>query len=133
MRAAMRATAAVLAGMAAWGVLWSAGTQATQALLPGIVQRDVRLEHVGVLSGYIAYSVALSVLAGYLTARLAGTRPTRTVWALAVIQLLVGVYFEVIYWSLLPAWYHVVFLALVVPATVLGGTLRRERPRASHA
>jgi hypothetical protein len=47
-----------------------------------------------------------------------------TVWLLAVIQLGLGIVAEVSYWHLMPVWYHLVFLATVVPATVAGGYLR---------
>ena len=36
---------------------------------------------------------------------------------LAGVQLLLGIMFEAVSWSLTPVWYHLVFLALVVPAT----------------
>jgi hypothetical protein len=51
----------------------------------------------------------------------------RTVWVFAVIQLVVGIGFEVSYWAMTPVWYHLVFLALLVPATVWGGALKAER------
>jgi hypothetical protein len=51
----------------------------------------------------------------------------RTVWIFAVIQLVVGIGFEISYWEMTPVWYHLVFLALVVPATVWGGTLRQSK------
>jgi hypothetical protein len=49
------------------------------------------------------------------------------VWGLAVLQLLLGIGIEASAWSMTPVWYHVVFLALLVPATVYGGRLRVRR------
>ena len=37
---------------------------------------------------------------------------------LTVLQLGIGIFAEVSYWELMPVWYHLVFLALLVPATV---------------
>jgi hypothetical protein len=48
----------------------------------------------------------------------------KTVWVFAFIQLAVGSAFEASYWDMTPVWYHLVFLALLVPTTVLGGRLR---------
>ncbi len=124
MGATGRIILAVLAGAVVWAVLWVGGTQAAQAAFPDTLVPDQRLEHVGFLVGYIAYSVVLSVLAGYVTAAVRGTDPMPAVWILAVLQLALGLGFEISAWSLTPAWYHIIFLALIVPATVYGGRLR---------
>lgn len=120
-----RVVIGVIAGAVLWAVLWIGGTTAAQAAFPELLDPSRRLEHVGALLGYIAYSVLLSLLAGYAAAAVAGLPAAmRAVWALAVVQLAIGVFFEISYWTLLPVWYHVLFLLLIVPATVLGGRLR---------
>ncbi len=122
-----RVILAVLAGAAIWAVLWIAGTQGAQAAFPDTLIPDQRLEHTGFLAAYIVYSVVLSVLAGYVTAAVGGPDPMRAVWILASLQLALGLAFEISAWSLTPAWYHIIFLALIVPATVYGGRLRAGR------
>lgn len=120
-----RTILAVMAGALTWAALWLGGTNAAMAAFPEPLASGQRLEHVGFLTAYIGYSVALSLLAGFVAAVVSG-RPgaSRAVWVLAGLQLLLGVVAEVSYWSLTPVWYHVVFLALIVPATVQGGRLR---------
>ena len=44
-----------------------------------------------------------------------------------ILLLATGIAVQLQYWSLLPIWYHLVFLVLLVPSTVAGGSLR---PRA---
>lgn len=85
------------------------------------------------LLAFIGYSVLLSLLAGFVTAWAAGDRPMPVVWALAALQLGLGIVAEVSYWELMPVWYHLVFLALVVPATVAGGMLHVGRSRPAMA
>lgn len=119
-----RATLAVIAGAVVWAVLWVGGAMGAQAALPDLLDPTQRLEHVPALLGYITYSAVLSVLAGFVTAAVRGPSPMRAVWVLAWIQLALGVGIEASGWALTPAWYHLVFLALLVPATVWGGTLR---------
>lgn len=119
-----RTIGAVLAGAAVWAVLWISGNAGLTSALPEIATPGQRLEHVPVLLGLIAYSVALSVLAGFTTAAVKGRDPMGAVKALAGLQLLLGIGFEVSSWALLPVWYHVVFLALLVPATLWGGSLK---------
>lgn len=117
----MKATMAVLAGMIFWAVLWIGTNQVFMSALPEIVQPNARVDHMGVLWTYIAVSVVLSIGAGWITARVRGGDPMSAVWVLALIQLLLGIFFEISAWDLLPVWYHIVFLALIVPATVYGG------------
>lgn len=129
MRNAGRVVLAVLAGAAVWAVLWIAGTQAAQLAFPEALDPTRPVAHTGFLFGYIGYSVVLSVLAGWVTAVVRGARPMTAVWILAVLQFALGIAAEVSYWDLLPLWYHLVFLGLIVPATVYGG-VRRVRRRA---
>lgn len=122
-----RMAVAVVAGAAVWAALWLGGNQAAMAAFPDTLVAGQRLDHVGALVAYILYSVALSLLAGFVTAAVAGVRGggMTAVWILAALQLAMGIFAEVSYWGLMPVWYHLVFLALIVPATVQGGRLRR--------
>jgi len=113
-----------MAAFALWTVLWLGFTQVMTAVFPDVVDPELPLNHAGVLLGYVAYSVVISVLAGYVCAAIRGGEPMRVVWVFAVIQLVVGIGFEASYWELTPLWYHLVFLALIVPATVWGGMLK---------
>lgn len=125
MAKAGRRILAVLLGTVVWGILWNVGTRVAMASFPDLLQPEQPVTHTGILLGYLGYSVLLSVLAGFLTAIVAGgANPMTAVWILAVLQLGIGIAVEVSYWSLMPAWYHLIFLALVVPATVWGGMLR---------
>jgi len=128
-----RAIAAVVAAEVVWSVLWIGGGFAAQAAFPDIIDPTRPLTHMGALLSYIAYSVVLSVLAGWVAAAVKGASPMRTVWVFAWIQLAIGIGFEASYWSLMPVWYHLVFLALLVPATVWGGSLRAGSARPAVA
>jgi hypothetical protein len=128
-----RATGAVVSGALVWAILWNVGTMGAQRVFPDVIRLDQPLDHVPALLGYIVYSVALSLLAGYVTAAVRGGAAMRAVWVLAWIQLALGLVFEVSFWDMTPAWYHVVFLALIVPATVWGGKLRTGSLQAKTA
>jgi len=113
----------VVAGATVWAVLWNAGTLGAQAALPQIIP-DQPMTHTGILVGFIGYSVLLSILAGFVTALVMKTSPMPAVWTLSTLQLTLGLVFEISYWNLMPTWYHLIFLALLIPATVYGGRLR---------
>jgi hypothetical protein len=125
-----RVTLAVIAGAAVWAVLWNVGTFGAQAAWPDILPAGQAITQVGALVGLIAYSVVLSMLAGYTTVAAAGRYPQPALNILAGLQMLLGLGFEISFWSMTPVWYHIVFLALVIPATLYGGNLRAARQHA---
>jgi hypothetical protein len=128
-----RAIIAVLAGAAVWAVLWVGGTQAAATAFPNILVARQPVTHTGALIGLILYSLPLSVLAGYVTAAVAVGDRMRAVWILAILQLALGLFVEISSWNPMPVWYHIVFLALLVPATLYGGALRVRRRQTQPA
>lgn len=122
-----RAVGAVVVGAMVWAALWIGGNRVTQLAFPGIADPTQPLRHLGLLVGYIGYSVILSILAGWVTGVVRGRDPMTAVWVLAVLQLGLGIVAEVANWALLPVWYHLVFLALLVPSTLWGGLIARNR------
>jgi len=84
------------------------------------------LTHTGMLIACIMYSAVISVVAGFVCASVKKESPMKTVWVFALIQLAVGIFVEYTYWDLMPAWYHIVFLVLIVPATVWGGSQKKD-------
>jgi uncharacterized membrane protein YfhO len=69
---------------------------------------------------HLVRSVIVSIMAGFLAAVIArGNRNAPL--GLGILLLAVGVLFEVMAWNYLPWWYHVAFLALLIPMTILGG------------
>ena len=115
-----RRIGAVAAGVVLWGVLWNGGNAWLGAT--GQITTGEPITSVALLVGLIVYSAALSALAGYVTASLQGAPGAiSAVKTLAGVNLTIGVLVEVTYWSLMPGWYHVIFLALIVPMTFVGG------------
>jgi hypothetical protein len=122
-----RAIAAVVVAFLLWTALWLGFTAGAQAAFPDVVDPEQPLTRTGALLAYVGYSVVISALAGYVCAAVRGPAPMRTVWTFAIIQLVVGVGFEMSYWEMTPVWYHLLFLTLVVPATVAGGGIRARK------
>lgn len=116
---------AVVAGFVLWSVLWVGGTAVAAMMMPETLTSAERVEDVVVLVGLILASVVVSVVSGWSAAAVAGRdRAGQAVKVLAGVLLLVGIAVEASAWSTTPAWYHLVFLALLVPATMVGGNLR---------
>jgi hypothetical protein len=122
-----RAVLGMLAGAALWALLWVGGAGAAAAAFPGFLPTDAPVTAPGPLLALILYSGVLSIAAGYTTAAVG--RSMRPVHWLAGLQLALGIMIETSGWHLTPVWYHLVFLLLLVPLTLLGGHLKaRTRP-----
>lgn len=126
-----RAIGAVVAGFVLWTVLWLGFSVVLQGVYPEVVVPGQRLTHTGVLIAFILYSVVISAVSGWVCAAIRGASPMKTVWVLAILLLFVGIGVEASAWELTPAWYHIVFLLLLVPATLFGGALKSGGARAT--
>lgn len=123
-----RVVLAAAAGYMLWSVLWIGFGQAMIAALPSHFGEHGASTHPGVLTAFLAFSVGISLAGGALAARIAKAAPLRAGRILAGALLATGLLVELGGWGLAPAWYHIVFLALLVPATC-GGTRLASRRR----
>lgn len=112
---------AVVAGFAAWSVLWLGGSPQVLKLFPGALQKDGSVRHTGALLTMLVFATLVSLAAGYVVT-LVSAGPNLPL-ILGVILLLVGIMVQRQYWKLMPVWYHLLFLALLVPATLYGASL----------
>lgn len=126
----VRVIVGVIAGFVVWSVLWLVTNQVVQAAAPGAVQEDGSIAGGGVLVAILGASAVCSLVSGLLAALIAPAGRFRAAVALGVLLLAVGVMVQVQYWSVMPLWYHLSFLALLLPVTVVGAALRRGQSRA---
>lgn len=115
---------AVIAGNVAWTILWLGYNAILKgaALVPSDATR--RVEAAPALMLLLAGSVVFSVIAGFVTAAVSTGASYWPVFALCAVQLAMGIFFQAQSWKLMPIWYHVPFLLLLVPAALLGAWLR---------
>lgn len=69
-------------------------------------------------------SVIFSIVSGYLAALIAKERSKSTL-GLGIFLLAFGLFIQSIYWNYAPLWYHISFLILLIPMTILGGKLKK--------
>ena len=119
----------VLAGFAVWTVLWLASNAAMVAAVPSAFAEDGSTNSAGILVLFLVFSVVFSIVAGYLCATLARQKPMRRVWTLGALLLAVGIFVQLQFWDVMPLWYHLIFLALLVPATLFGAKIQIGRAR----
>lgn len=127
MKSFLRSAGAVIAGFATWTVLWLASNAGAAAAMPDAYDDKGLTTHSGILLFFLVASVVYSILAGWVTGAVAKGREIAHTVALGVIQTIVGVGVQMAYWDAMPLWYHIPFLALLLPGNVLGGWIRASR------
>ncbi len=119
----LRTVLAVVVGYAAWTVLWLGGNAVLFDTVSTVVAKGERFDQIGSLLGVVALSVVCAIVAGISAASIARERASVAVLATAALLLVTGIGVQSGVWHLLPVWYHLVFLGLIVPVCVVAGRL----------
>ena len=119
-----RSVVGIIIGNLAWTLLWLALNVVLrkQSLLPADPLEPV--DRFTPLVTMLVSSVLFSVAAGWVTTAIARVNSYAPAAVLALIQLGLGIFFQAQAWHLMPLWYHVPFLLLLIPATLLGAWFR---------
>jgi hypothetical protein len=118
-----RAILGVIAGYAVWTVIWLGGNSAFFGAAAEEVRGGRPFTAAGPLVALVGLSVVCSLAAGLATAAIAKERRRPAVLVMAALLLITGIAVQAGVWALMPLWYHLTFLALLVPVAVLGGRL----------
>lgn len=132
----LRISLGVIAGFFAWAIVWFGVEKLLSAILPewyGAPQYafQMAVENGGqftaetrLLVSHIVIGSFVSAVAGYLAATIAGENK-RTPLILGFLLLLaIGLVKVAMAWAYVPIWYHVIFTAILLPLTVIGGRLK---------
>ena len=122
-----RSAVAIAVGFVTIFVLAFGTDSAVRALLPGRFGVGGRVDDVGLLLLTQLYVFAFAAFGCWLTARLAPERPMRHALVLGALGLAFNVAGTIAMWDTAPVWYHVVALALVMPAAWVGGAIRERQ------
>ena len=117
-------------GFIFWTVLWL-GTDALMSFVPTIypttdIDGSLNVVPTTYLIIRLVLSVIFSILAGVIATIISGER-WKSPLLLGVGLLLVGLIVQFGAWNILPLWYHLLFLILLVPMTLFGGLLRKPK------
>ena len=114
---------AIVPGFICWSLLWVGGNQVFIRLSPDAFKMPVSgFPPTSSLIILLVFSVLCSLASGALAGWIARTSLI-PVWVLAGILLVVGILVERGYWQQLPLWYHLSFLAALIPAVVAGALM----------
>ena len=126
----------IIAGFIVWSVLWVGSDAIFSAVSTdwGKTSADFRaaLENKtpftlesSVLIILLIKSFIVSIISGFTTALIAREN-SKSTFGLGVLLLAFGIFIQSAYWNYMPLWYHIPFLLMLIPMTVLGGKLRRS-------
>ena len=126
----------VVAGFFAWALAWFGSEKILSAIWPkgfGDHQRAFEAAITNTNGGqftantthlliHIILASIVSVMSGFLAALIAGGN-TRAPLVLGCLLVAFGVVKAIMSWRYVPIWYHVLFTALLLPLTIVGGKL----------
>ena len=131
----VRVILGVVAGFIAWSILWVGSDQVLigtigwygehqRAFEKAMTNGDAFTADNTALAMNVVRSVIFSIMSGFLAAFISKENG-RSPLILGILLLLFGLGVEITAWEFLPVWYHVVFLILLIPMTMLGGKLKK--------
>jgi len=95
--------------------------QVTQSLLVGDTANPELIENISIVVQF--FSLFYAIAGGYTTARLVKDKKVQHAVALGIVMISIAILSILSNEAGLPPWWHIVFLALVIPASALGGLL----------
>ena len=131
----VRIVLGVIAGFFAWAIVWFGSEKILSAIWPegfGAHQRafEEAVKNGGqftadtnMLLTHIVLGSIVSVMSGFLAALIAGENK-RAPLVLGSSLVAFGLLKVVLSWPYVPIWYHVIFTAILLPMTILGGKLK---------
>lgn len=135
----MRIVLGVIAGFLAWAIAWVGSEKILSAIWPESygahqIAFQAAVENGGQFTAdttllliHIVVGSIVSVMSGFLAALIAREN-TRAPLVLGFLLVAVGLLKVVLSWPYVPIWYHVIFTALLIPMTIMGGKLKTTRP-----
>ncbi len=126
----------VVAGFVAWSILWVGSDQVLMMASPNwygahqlgfekaVTNQEPFSADSTILIMHLFRNAIISIMSGFLAAFVAGENK-KSPLGLGIILLIVGVLVEAMAWNYAPAWYHIVFVLLLVPMTIIGGKLKQ--------
>jgi hypothetical protein len=133
----LRIILGIIVGFIVWSILWVGSDFVLMAISPGwygahqtefeaaVNNKTPFTADSWVLIIGLIRSVIFSVISGYIAATIARENAKVTL-GLGILLLLFGIFIQSIFWNYVPLWYHIPFLLLLIPMTILGGKLRKS-------
>ncbi len=131
----LRVIIAAIIGFVVWSVLWIGSDAVFMAFSPAYkeylegFQKALETKTPFEVSTTILIltlfkSFICSIISGLITTIIAKENMKSTV-ILGILLLAFGIFIQSVYWNIIPLWYHVIFLLLLIPMSIFGGKLKK--------
>jgi len=131
----LRIIIAAIIGFVVWSILWVGSDAVFMAISPWYkeslegfqkaLETNTPFEVPSTLLIIsLIRSVLFSIISGLITAIISQESSKAPLFA-GVLLLAFGIFIQSIYWNYVPLWYHIPFLLLLIPMTMLGGKLKK--------
>ncbi len=131
----LRIVIAAIIGFVVWSILWVGSDAVFMAISPWYKESLEGFQKAletktpfevpsTLLIISLIRSVLFSIISGLITALISQESSKAPLFA-GVLLLAFGIFIQSIYWNYVPLWYHIPFLLLLIPMTVLGGKLKK--------
>ncbi len=101
--------------------------QVTQSLLEGDTANPELVEQISIVVQF--FSLLYAIAGGYTTARLVKEKKVQHAVALGILMIAIATLSILSSGTGIPPWWHITFLALVIPSTWLGGALNEGKKK----
>lgn len=126
----------IIAGFIAWSILWVGSDAVFSAISADWGRKSLEFRTAAenqipytienyVLMVLLIKSFIVSIISGFLAAVIAKENSKSSI-GLGMLLLIFGIFIQMAYWNYMPLWYHIPFLLMLIPLTVLGGKLKRS-------
>ncbi len=120
----------VVVGFIVWSILWVGSSSIMMAVSADYAKTMETMEWgTGNLIFALVRSFICSIVSGFVAVLIA-KEFSKTTLGLGVFLLLFGIAVQASIWNKMPVWYHLVFLIMLIPLTILGGKLKKQEPLA---
>ena len=127
----------VIVGFIVWSILWVGSdavfsvispdwSKASEDFRAAVENKTPYALSSTVLLALLVKSFIVSIISGFIAAVIAREN-TKSTLVLGVLLLLFGIFVQASYWNYMPLWYHIPFLVLLIPMTILGGKFRLNK------
>lgn len=131
----LRIVLGVIVGFFAWSIVWVGSEKILSAIWPGWYGTHQTAFEAAIANGgqftpdttilvmNIFRGSIVSVMSGFLAALIAGENK-RSPPVLGFLLVAFDLLIVVMSWEHVPLWYHIIFTAILVPMTIVGGKLK---------
>jgi hypothetical protein len=131
----VRIVLGVMAGFITWSIVWVGSEKVLSAIWPEwygahqlafeatVAKGGQFIADTTILLMNIVRGSIVSVMSGFLAALITGENK-RAPLILGLLLVVFGLLIVVLSWPYIPIWYHVIFTALLLPMTMMGGKLK---------